>query len=141
MHLNIKKRFAVARGYSYNTPLAYFLGEKMKLAREKRKFFIMELEDPHFSTMPDWRKRALVDTYPSDGCLRRVFFPLFGRKECQVAMQEGAKIVSFRYKPYVDIDWYISYLKIDQDEEMVEILLNLKHYLNAQAEIEGSKHI
>jgi hypothetical protein len=113
----------------------------MKLAREKGKFFIMELEDHHFSAMPDWRRRALVDMHPTDGCLRRVFFPLYGRKECQTAMQEDAKIISYRYKPYVDIDWYITYLNLDKDEEMVEILLNLKHILTAQAELESSRHI
>lgn len=118
-----------------------FQREIMKRAKDKIHCVVAELDYPEFEDNPQHKRQVMIEENPQDGQERRIFFPILGRND-QIAAETGnASIFWYRYKPYVDIEWYIDYLHENRDIDMYVTLCFVRDDMRHRAESKTLKSL
>lgn len=113
----------------------------MKRAKDKIHCVVAALDYPEFEDNPQYKKQAMIEEEPRDGQERRVFFPILGRNDQVAAEASNATIFWYRYKPYVDIEWYIDYLHEQCEIDMYVTLCFVRDDMRHRAESKTLKSI
>lgn len=107
----------------------------MRKARFNGDYLIVDLTMDEFEDRPQWRSIAMIEKNTQKGQNRRIFYPLFGKKEGLTALKDKAEVHSYRYKPYVDIEWLIKYQSEQNEMQEVSLLLSVIEHLNIIADL------
>jgi len=113
----------------------------MKRARDKIKCIIAELDYPEFKNNPQHKRQVMIEEEPQYGRKTRIFFPILGRNDQIDAESSNASIFWYRYKPYVDIDWYIEYLNEKRELDSYVTLCFVRDDMRHRAESKTLKSL